>query len=84
MRYRSKIVEVEAKQLTTDNIKELEEWCKGSIKGVKLPLDQQVIDIRTLEGEMRANMGDFIIQGLKGEFYPCKPDIFHMKYEEVK
>lgn len=37
----------------------------------------------TLEGDMRANIGDFIIKGLKGEFYPCKPEIFHMKYELI-
>lgn len=41
------------------------------------------ISIPTLEGVMKASDGDFIIKGLKGEFYPCKPDIFEMKYEEV-
>lgn len=82
-RYRSKVVEIEARQLTPDNIKELEIWCKGSIKGIMLPREQQVIEIQTLEGEMRADMGDYIIQGLKGEFYPCKPDIFAMKYERI-
>src|SRR5690348_2315770 len=35
----------------------------------------------TLEGEMRANVGDWIIRGVKGEFYPCKPDIFEATYE---
>lgn len=39
--------------------------------------------IGTLEGEMVANPGDFIIKGIAGEFYPCKPDIFHQTYEEV-
>ena len=37
--------------------------------------------IRTLEGEMRADIGDWIIKGVKGEFYPCKPDIFEATYE---
>ena len=41
------------------------------------------IDIRTLEGTMRAELCDFIIRGVKGEFYPCKPDIFAATYEEV-
>lgn len=37
--------------------------------------------IRTLEGEMRATVNDWIIRGVKGEFYPCKPDIFEATYE---
>ena len=39
--------------------------------------------IQTLEGEHHASVGDFIIQGVKGEIYPCKPDIFKMTYEPV-
>ncbi len=38
-------------------------------------------DIKTPEGTMRAAPGDYIIRGIKGEFYPCKPDIFHATYE---
>jgi hypothetical protein len=40
-------------------------------------------DIKTLEGTMRGNYGDYIIQGVKGEVYPCKPDIFEATYEAV-
>lgn len=40
--------------------------------------------IKTLEGTMKADFGDWIIKGLKGEFYPCKPEIFEMKYEPLK
>jgi len=40
--------------------------------------------IHTLEGNMTANAGDFIIKGVKGEFYPCKPDVFEQTYEEVE
>ncbi|MGP5071686.1 hypothetical protein ACTXI0_04680 [Arthrobacter rhombi] len=39
--------------------------------------------IATLEGVMHANLGDFIIRGVQGEFYPCKPDIFEATYEEA-
>lgn len=39
--------------------------------------------IRTLEGDMRAASGDWIIRGVKGEFYPCKPDIFAATYEAL-
>jgi hypothetical protein len=41
------------------------------------------LNIETLEGVMRADVGDWIIQGVKGEFYPCKPDIFAATYEPV-
>lgn len=41
------------------------------------------IEIPTLEGTMRADVGDWIIKGVKGEFYPCKPDIFEATYEAV-
>ena len=58
----------------------------------KLELDEMVygikeqgyIGISTLEGYMKANFGDYIIKGVKGEFYPCKPDIFESTYEEVR
>lgn len=39
--------------------------------------------IRTLEGTMTANIGDWIIKGVNGEFYPCKPDVFEKTYESV-
>ena len=40
--------------------------------------------METLEGKMKANIGDYIIKGVKGEFYPCKPDVFHKKYEKIE
>lgn len=45
--------------------------------------DKPIIKISTLEGVMTANVGDWIIKGVNGEFYPCKPDIFEKTYEEV-
>jgi hypothetical protein len=41
------------------------------------------VTIHTLEGDMKANHGDYIIKGVKGEFYPCRQDIFEQTYEEV-
>ena len=41
-------------------------------------------EIKTLEGVMRANEGDWIIRGIAGEYYPCKPDIFEQTYERVE
>ena len=46
--------------------------------------DGDYIEIATLEGKMRANLGDYIIKGVKGELYPCKPDIFAATYEPVE
>lgn len=54
----------------------------GSFDGVRI--DGEDLVISTLEGEMRASRGDWIIKGIKGEFYPCKPDIFDATYEPVE
>lgn len=45
--------------------------------------DEPHYTIRTLEGDMRVNIGDYIIRGVKGELYPCKPDIFAATYDAV-
>jgi hypothetical protein len=50
----------------------------------ELPDDQPWIAIQTLEGEMAAQPGDYIIKGVQGEFYPCKPDIFEATYEAAE
>lgn len=47
-------------------------------------IEDHVIQIDTLEGKMQAVPGDYIIKGVQGEFYPCKPDIFAATYEEVE
>ena len=48
------------------------------------PEGRRCIEIETLEGTMQANLGDYIIKGVNGEFYPCKPDIFEKTYEKVE
>ena len=48
------------------------------------PLARVSIEIPTLEGVMEAQVGDYIIKGVDGEFYPCKPEIFHKTYEVIK
>lgn len=82
MKYRKKPVEVEAIQWTGkfDRNMSLFVGDKATIKGVKEPFE---MIIHTLEGDMQANIGDFIIRGVNGEFYPCKPDIFEKTYERV-
>ena len=87
-KFRKKPVVIEARQLTQENILELGTWCEDKIKcyakGQELPEDQYSIEIFTLEETHRADIGDWIIQGVKKEFYPCKPDIFEMTYEAVE
>jgi len=84
-RWRKKPVVVEARQLTTDNAAELWLWAGTSvgsngIRDVTVNVDDG-LTIDTLEGRMRADFGDWIVKGVKGEFYPCKPDIFEATYE---
>ena len=57
-------------------------WCSGKSQMMDPPEGVEFgIYIATLEGEMRADPGDWIIRGVQGEFYPCKPDIFDATYE---
>jgi hypothetical protein len=56
-------------------------WCGGRVCGVGDLSAKKWIEIDTLEGTMRANYGDWIIKGVNGEFYPCKPDIFEKTYD---
>lgn len=78
MRYRKKPVEIEARQFTGDNRDELTAWI-----GEDATFNDGAIYIRTLEGLMRADINDFIIKGVAGEYYPCRADIFVATYDEV-
>ena len=81
MKFRKKPVVIEAVQLTRE-LKPADLFAFfGSFERVVVGSDHIVI--RTLEGDMRADEGDWIIRGIKGEFYPCKPDIFAATYEPV-
>lgn len=88
MKYRKKPVVIEAKQLSEENYTEIKGWINGddgtgTAHPAYLGSGPISVCIRTLEGEMRADVGDWIIKGVKGEFYPCKPDIFDATYEPV-
>lgn len=83
MKYRKKPVVIDAVRwdgrLTT-----VESLVVGSITpDVSQELDDPALLISTLEGVLRAEVGDYIIRGVKGELYPCKPDIFEATYEAV-
>lgn len=85
MKYRKKPVVVEARQITIENAKELAAWCGGRCEYWMInPPKFGCIHINTLEGEMYAKPCDWIIKGIAGEFYPCKPDIFEKTYEIVE
>ena len=79
MKFRSKPVVKEAFQWLTH---EVPQWWKER-KDICIEVDTGVALIPTLEGIMRADPGDWIIQGLRGEIYPCKPDIFEKSYEPI-
>lgn len=89
-KYRKKPVVIEAIQFTGDNWREVADWINninpeqyttlhfaknGRITG---------IIIKTPEGEMLTSIGDYVIKGINGEFYPCKPDIFEKTYECIE
>jgi hypothetical protein len=76
-KYRKKLVVIEAVQLGLFNHAEVEEFVGGDLGNHS----EGGLVIATLEGGMRASLGDFIIKGVQGEFYPCKPDIFAATYE---
>ncbi len=84
MRYRKKPVVVEAMQLPDvfdiEGRLKFEQWLTKHGRVCRYVGDG--LDVPTLEGVMRASKGDYIIKGVKGELYPCKPDIFEMTYEE--
>lgn len=80
MLYRKKPVEIEAIQWTGDNFDELERFTDNS---TLVKFFNHELLIYTLEGVMHASIGDYIIKGVEGEFYPCKPDIFNKTYEKV-
>jgi hypothetical protein len=79
-KFKKKPVVIEAVQYTGD----LEEVVKIGLPVIEQDFLSTDITIPTLEGRMTAKIGDWIIKGIKGEFYPCKPDIFEMTYEEIK
>ncbi len=90
-RYRKKPVVIEAMQLVEGNWREVCEWVNAHAEQVDPPRPTAYLPsgpecdicIVTLEGDHRAVPGDYIIRGVAGEFYPCKPDIFAATYEEA-
>lgn len=82
-KYRKKAVVIEAYQWTGDNGSEIEKFTDYHVVPSKHLVEGNKLTILTLEGPITASVGDYIIKGIQGEFYPCKPDIFDLTYEEV-
>lgn len=87
-KYRKKPVEIDAIQLHMSNMEPLIEQMRRDgyeVESFSQPPMRAIsgIKIKTLEGVMQANFGDWIIKGVQGEYYPCKPDIFEKTYDLV-
>lgn len=86
MKYRKKPVVIDAVQYD-GNFRSLDCFSINEVSHFIVSKDSegnQCIKIPTLEGEMTASVGDYIIRGVKGEYYPCKPDVFEQTYEKVE
>tara|TARA_R100001480_G_C4729860_1_gene180867 strand:- start:844 stop:1122 length:279 start_codon:yes stop_codon:yes gene_type:complete len=89
-KFRKKPVEIEAFQFYVDSIPD---WFMDKVSSNDITLincdhkrysiDDAYCEIKTLEGVMRGDGGDYIIKGVEGEIYPCKPDIFKKTYDVV-
>lgn len=89
MKYRKKPVVIEAVRWDGTNLEEIKTFVGESLKYDIIDTSWEVgkgaphvnMKIKTLEGDMWVSKGDFIIRGVNGEFYPCKPNIFEKTYE---
>ena len=82
MKFRKKSIVIEAEQFTDEN----KNRCFNFVRCNCYPIfieGKSALKIETLEGDMIANLGDWVIKGIKGEFYPCKKEIFEATYEPV-
>lgn len=87
-KFKTKPCEIEAVQFVGNNALEIYHFTDGKTCPTKESLghsdwDRKQLLVPTLEGYMIASHGDWIVRGLKGEFYPVKPEIFALKYERV-
>lgn len=83
MKYRKKPVVVQACRFMIDS--HMPDWFMDNVSNDTITTHADgTCDIKTLEGTMKADFGDYVIQGVNGEVYPCKPDIFEKTYELVE
>lgn len=87
MKYKKKPVVIEAVRWTGDNMDEVRHFCGRHalfVETVGMSVQPIQLTIRTLEGDMLASIGDYIICGVDGEFYPCKDYIFDQTYDRCE
>jgi hypothetical protein len=83
MKYRKKPVVIEAVRFMIDD--SLPDWFMDRVtSNIIITHEDGTCNINTLEGVMKADKGDYIILGVEGEVYPCKPEIFEKTYEKVE
>ena len=80
MKYRKKPIDIEAFQFGKD---EFPFWFSCRLGKNSISVKEDCVYIKTLEGTMKADLFDYIIKGIEGEIYPCKPDIFEKSYEKI-
>lgn len=80
MKFRKRPVVIEAFRY---NVDPRPDWFMDQMSANRVTTFNECCQIQTLEGTHRGNIGDWIIKGVKGELYPCKPDIFEATYEAV-
>ena len=93
-KYRKKPIVIEAFQITAETRNDNRDWPLWLVEAWRKPFSEvgaiyllrfsSLFEINTLEGKLTVSDGDWIIQGVKGELYPCKPDIFEQTYEAVE
>lgn len=85
--FRKLPVAIQAWQLTEDaDWEAIADWCGGRLLNVEQGDSgeyETYLEIDTLEGTMRAGLGDWVLRGVQGEFYPCRADIFEASYEST-
>lgn len=82
-KYTKKPVTIEAVQWTGKNRTEILKFCTDGYVSYENGSTEPILKIQTLEGLMTATVGDYIIKGIKNEFYPCKENIFLLTYDQV-
>lgn len=86
-KYRKKPVVIDAIQFNRDSFEDIKQFTDGkafNFRTEKCIDGKSYCDIKTLEGVIKATEGDYIIKGVHGEFYHCKPNIFKQTYEEAE
>jgi len=84
MKFRKKPVVIEAMEFTDETKDQVANFVRCPAAACFDENGLPILKIQTLEGIMTASLGDWIIRGVNGEFYPCKPDIFAKTYEPVE